>query len=218
MGFCVRIMRGPGKCSDHRHPSLSLLNQWLRVIHLFIFFSICCKKWSTKTVMAARNECHVLSRSRCGELDGRDVGSVGRAAGGGTVLGRITVSSSSSRHSPSWPSRHWATPLLRRIPLLPSRPTTYPPSTRFSTFPSRIPEQQEQCVALRISLRTCWLPITPKFTLFLCCNISIECPSQHLTLLSRYIESILGPTRKSSPWGNFSDGGLNQSIKRRLSL
>ena len=27
-----------------------------------------------------------------------------------------------------------------------------------------------------------------------------------------------GPTRKSSPWDNFSDGGLNQSIKRRLSL
>ena len=29
---------------------------------------------------------------------------------------------------------------------------------------------------------------------------------------------LFGPTRKSSPWGNFSDGGLNQSIKRRLSL
>ena len=38
------------------------------------------------------------------------------------------------------------------------------------------------------------------------------------TVLSRYVESLFGPTRKSSPWGNFSDGGLNQSIKRRLSL
>ena len=38
------------------------------------------------------------------------------------------------------------------------------------------------------------------------------------TLLSRGVRSLFGPTRKSSPWGNFSDGGLNQSIKRRLSL
>ena len=38
------------------------------------------------------------------------------------------------------------------------------------------------------------------------------------TVLSRIVRSLFGPTRKSSPWGNFSDGGLNQSIKRRLSL
>ena len=38
------------------------------------------------------------------------------------------------------------------------------------------------------------------------------------TVLSRGVRSLFGPTRKSFPWGNFSDGGLNQSIKRRLSL
>ena len=38
------------------------------------------------------------------------------------------------------------------------------------------------------------------------------------TVLSRGVRSLFGPTRKSSPWGNFSDGGLNQSIKRRLLL
>ena len=38
------------------------------------------------------------------------------------------------------------------------------------------------------------------------------------TVLSRGVRSLFGPTRKSSPCGNFSDGGLNQSIKRRLSL
>ena len=38
------------------------------------------------------------------------------------------------------------------------------------------------------------------------------------TVLSRYIETFFGPTRKSSSKGNFSDRGLNQSIKRRLSL
>ena len=38
------------------------------------------------------------------------------------------------------------------------------------------------------------------------------------TLLSRGVRSLFGPTRKSSPWDNFSDGGLNQSIKRGLSL
>ena len=38
------------------------------------------------------------------------------------------------------------------------------------------------------------------------------------TVLSRGVRPLSGPTRKSSPWGNFSDGGLNQSIKRRLSL
>ena len=38
------------------------------------------------------------------------------------------------------------------------------------------------------------------------------------TVLSRGVRSLFGHTRKSSPWGNFSDGGLNQSIKRRLSL
>ena len=37
------------------------------------------------------------------------------------------------------------------------------------------------------------------------------------TGLSRGDRWLFGPTRKSSPWGNFSDGGLNQSIKRRLS-
>ena len=31
------------------------------------------------------------------------------------------------------------------------------------------------------------------------------------TVLSRGVRSLFGPTRKSSPWGNFSDGGLNQS-------
>ena len=38
------------------------------------------------------------------------------------------------------------------------------------------------------------------------------------TVLSRGVRSLYGSTRRSSPWGNFSDGGLNQSIKRRLSL
>ena len=33
-----------------------------------------------------------------------------------------------------------------------------------------------------------------------------------------YCPAVFGPNRKSSPWGNFSDGELNQSIKRRLSL
>ena len=37
------------------------------------------------------------------------------------------------------------------------------------------------------------------------------------TVLSRGVGSLFGPTRKSSPWGIFSDGGLNQSIKRGLS-
>ena len=41
---------------------------------------------------------------------------------------------------------------------------------------------------------------------------------KQVTVLSRSVRSLFGPTRKSSPWGNFSDGGLNQSIKRRLSL
>ena len=36
--------------------------------------------------------------------------------------------------------------------------------------------------------------------------------------MTRGVRSFFGPTRKSSPWGNFSDGGLNQSIERRLSL
>ena len=40
----------------------------------------------------------------------------------------------------------------------------------------------------------------------------------NVTALSRGVQSLFGPTRKSSPWGNFSDGGLNQSIKGRLSL
>ena len=40
----------------------------------------------------------------------------------------------------------------------------------------------------------------------------------HTTVLSRGVQSLFGPTRKSSPWGNLSDGGSNQSIKRRLSL
>ena len=38
------------------------------------------------------------------------------------------------------------------------------------------------------------------------------------TVLSRGVRLLFRPTRKSSPWGNFSDGGLNQSIKRRLWL
>ena len=37
-------------------------------------------------------------------------------------------------------------------------------------------------------------------------------------VLSRGVRSLFGSTRKSSPWGNFSDGGWNQSIKPRLSL
>ena len=41
---------------------------------------------------------------------------------------------------------------------------------------------------------------------------------KYCTVLSRGVRSLFGPTRKSSPWGNFSDGGLNQSIKRKLSL
>ena len=42
--------------------------------------------------------------------------------------------------------------------------------------------------------------------------------SKHLSYvkLSPFLET--PPTRKSSPWGNFSNGGLNQPIKRRLSL
>ena len=38
------------------------------------------------------------------------------------------------------------------------------------------------------------------------------------TVLSRGVRSLFGPTRKSSPWGNFSDSERNQSIKRRISL
>ena len=38
------------------------------------------------------------------------------------------------------------------------------------------------------------------------------------TALSRGVRSLFGPTRKSSPWGSFSDGGSNQSIKCRPSL
>ena len=49
--------------------------------------------------------------------------------------------------------------------------------------------------------------------LFFSCHFS-----SNSTVLSRGIRSLFGPTRKSSPWGNFSDGGLNQSIKRRLSI
>ena len=36
------------------------------------------------------------------------------------------------------------------------------------------------------------------------------------TVLSRDVRSLFGPTRKSSPWGNFSDGGLDQSINQAL--
>ena len=36
--------------------------------------------------------------------------------------------------------------------------------------------------------------------------------------MSRSVRSLVGPTRKSPPWGNFSDGGLNQSIKLGPSL
>ena len=35
-----------------------------------------------------------------------------------------------------------------------------------------------------------------------------------LPVLSPYVESLFGPSRKSSPWGNFSDGELNQSINQ----
>ena len=33
-------------------------------------------------------------------------------------------------------------------------------------------------------------------------------------VMSRGVRSPFGPTRRSSPWGNFSDGGLNQSINQ----
>ena len=36
-----------------------------------------------------------------------------------------------------------------------------------------------------------------------------------ITVLSRGVRSLFGPIRKSSPWGNFSDDGLNHSIKRQ---
>ena len=36
------------------------------------------------------------------------------------------------------------------------------------------------------------------------------------TVLSRYVRSFFGPTRKLSPWGNFSDGGFNQSINQSI--
>ena len=36
------------------------------------------------------------------------------------------------------------------------------------------------------------------------------------TVSSRGVRSLFGPTRKSSPWGNFSDVGLNQSINRSI--
>ena len=39
---------------------------------------------------------------------------------------------------------------------------------------------------------------------------------QYNTALSRGVRSLFGPTRKSSPWGNFSDSEWNQSIKHRL--
>ena len=42
--------------------------------------------------------------------------------------------------------------------------------------------------------------------------------NRHCTVLSCGVRSLFAPTRKSSPWGNYPDGGLNQSIKRRLSL
>ena len=47
---------------------------------------------------------------------------------------------------------------------------------------------------------------------------AIESTRSTITVLSRGVRSLFRPTRKSSPWGNFSDSGLNQSIKRRLSL
>ena len=43
-------------------------------------------------------------------------------------------------------------------------------------------------------------------------------PVYSFTVLSRGVRSLFGPTRKSSPWGTFSDCELNQSIKRGLSL
>ena len=39
-----------------------------------------------------------------------------------------------------------------------------------------------------------------------------------ITVLSRGICSLFGPTRKSSPWGNFSDGGFNQSINQSIKI
>ena len=38
------------------------------------------------------------------------------------------------------------------------------------------------------------------------------------TVLFRSVRSLFGPTRELSPWGNFFDSGLNQSIKPRLPL
>ena len=54
--------------------------------------------------------------------------------------------------------------------------------------------------------------------LFFLSEFLTECFSYFFAVLSRGDRPLFGPTRKSSPWGNFSGSGLNQSIKRRLSL
>ena len=62
----------------------------------------------------------------------------------------------------------------------------------------------------------------PKFTIMKKMKIrffiEIYQHTHPLTVLSRVGRSLFEPTRKSSPWDNFSDGGLHQSIKSRLSL
>ena len=41
---------------------------------------------------------------------------------------------------------------------------------------------------------------------------------KQVTVLSRGVRSLFGPIRKSSPWDNFSDGGLNQSINQSIKI
>ena len=56
----------------------------------------------------------------------------------------------------------------------------------------------------------CWLPCATKKRFHETLHA--------VTVLFRGVRSLFGSIQKPSPWGNFSDGWLNQSIKRRLSL
>ena len=80
---------------------------------------------------------------------------------------------------------------------------------------------RELAIQLRARRRALILSALMVVTFVVSCTpyvyVSIE-KTYHSTVLSRGVRWLFGPTRKSSPWGNVSDGGLNQSIKRRLSL
>ena len=109
--------------------------------------------------------------------------------------------------SPSFFAGFWSFVLLRRIrPRRPTNTVTFPPSKNANCW---------------YSWDIAWQAL---YVLFVKQIISVLCRCRfaskwgNITVLSRYIESLFEPTRKSSPWGNFSKGGSNQSIKRRLSL